>query len=352
MKKSLIALAVLAASGAAMAQSSVTLYGIADLWFGSVSQDALNAAPNPNGTVSSTRTTVMQSGGVNGSRWGLKGSEDLGGGLKANFDFQQGFSMDTGAAGTATLAFSRQSWVGLSGGFGATRLGRTTTPYDDVNGSSNAMFDSALAPANNIFLSTGYNARPNNTFYYQAPNMGGLSGAVSYSLAEDAATDDTFSANLTYGAGPFKVQLAYQVEGESTGTTPKAEATYTRIGGSYAFGPLTAKGTYGQVDNYKGLSGKDGTDWQLGLDYAMGPWVFTGSYAETDIDGYSIPGNTVPPTVRLVNDEKRKGFGLGAAYSLSKRTYVYGGYEADRSEQSGRSDIEHSIFALGVNHKF
>ena len=72
MKKSLIALAVLAASGASFAQSTATVYGIADLWIGS----------NDTGA---TSTTTIGSGGVNGSRWGLKGSEDLGGGLKANF---------------------------------------------------------------------------------------------------------------------------------------------------------------------------------------------------------------------------------------------------------------------------
>jgi predicted porin len=88
MKKSLVALAVLAASGAAMAQSSVTLYGIADLWFGTANTD--------NGTTSLSQT-LLESGGVNGSRWGLKGSEDLGGGLKANFDLQQGIRLDDGS---------------------------------------------------------------------------------------------------------------------------------------------------------------------------------------------------------------------------------------------------------------
>ena len=73
MKKSLIALAVLAASGAAMAQSSVTLYGIADVWFGGLKAD--QQAGNPD------RVTKLDSGGVNTSRWGLKGSDDLGGGL-------------------------------------------------------------------------------------------------------------------------------------------------------------------------------------------------------------------------------------------------------------------------------
>ncbi|MDO9203061.1 MAG: porin, partial [Hydrogenophaga sp.] len=112
MKKSLIALAVLAASGAAMAQSSVTLYGIADVV---IHKDKGASA-------------ALASGGVSGSRLGFKGTEDLGGGLKANFVLEQGLQLDTGAIGdgtakTAGQAFSRQSYVGLSGGFGEVKLG-------------------------------------------------------------------------------------------------------------------------------------------------------------------------------------------------------------------------------------
>jgi len=115
MKKTLVALAVLAASGASMAQSTVTLYGIADVQFNIESSDKTGTSISQN---------QIASGGVNGSRFGLKGSEDVGGGLSVNFDFQQGFSIDTGAArdeknnqGVAynNNAFSRASWVGLSG---------------------------------------------------------------------------------------------------------------------------------------------------------------------------------------------------------------------------------------------
>jgi predicted porin len=288
----------------------------------------------------------MKSGGVNGSRWGLKGSEDLGGGLKANFDFQAGFNLDDGAGtSTSATAFSRQSWVGLSGGFGATRIGRTTTPYDDVNGSSNAMFDSYLAPFNRIATSTTYAARPNNTLYYQAPVMGGFSGALSYSLAESDTTDDSYSANLTYGAGPFKAQFGYQFEGE---TPTLKEKQFTRLGGSWEMGAFTFKGTWGQVENAQGIDGRDADEWQLGLDFKTGPWVFTGSYAQSEIDSYYVGTN-------YVNEESRMGFGLAAAYALSKRTFVYGGYEQDTKEISGSSnypDLDHSVFAIGMQHKF
>ncbi|MBV5298281.1 MAG: porin, partial [Rhodoferax sp.] len=139
MKKSLIALAVMAASGASFAQSSVSVYGLADIWFGSVKVDL------PNG--SSTTTTKLDSGGVNTSRWGLKGSEDLGGGLKANFKLEQAIALDTGAAS----GFSRYAYVGFSGGFGEVKLGKTGTAYDEVNGSANAVFNSALSAENFVW---------------------------------------------------------------------------------------------------------------------------------------------------------------------------------------------------------
>lgn len=125
MKKSLIALAVLAASGAAMAQSSVTLYGIADVWVGRTSVTTAAGVK--------TNTSVLQSGGLGGSRLGFKGTEDLGGGLKAVFALEQGVAVDTGAGGT----FNRQSYVGLAGGFGQVTFGNTWTAMDDVLGASN-----------------------------------------------------------------------------------------------------------------------------------------------------------------------------------------------------------------------
>jgi len=337
MKKSLIALAVLAASGASMAQSTVTLYGIADLWFGTVTNETAGV---------SLSKTMLESGGVNGSRWGMKGSEDLGGGLKANFDFQAGIALDTGAGTSATAtAFSRQSWVGFSGGFGAFRLGRTTTAYDDVSGSSNAVFDSALAPMGSVFKSTGYSSRQNNMLYYQAPNMSGFSGAVSYALGEDktAATSatSTTSLNLTYGAGPLAVQFAYQVQDVLNPTAASSDAAFTRLGASYNFGVATAKVTYGKVSNVASVTDSNATDFQIGVDYPMSSALtLSASYAKSDDD-------------KPVGFESaRKGYGIGAAYTLSKRTFLYGGYRSNTATVLNTADTKDSVLAVGVQHRF
>jgi predicted porin len=339
MKKSLIALAVLAASGASMAQSSVTLYGIADLWFGNVTTETAGV---------SLSQTLLESGGVNGSRWGMKGSEDLGGGLKANFDFQAGIALDTGAGTSATAtAFSRQSWVGFSGGFGAVRLGRTTTAYDDVSGASDAVFDSALAPMNAVFKSTGYSARQSNMLYYQAPSMGGFSGAISYALGEDktatTSATSTTSLNLTYGAGPLAVQFAYQVQDVVNATAASSDAAFTRLGASYNFGVATAKATYGKVSNVGSATNVNATEYQIGVDYPMSSALtLSASYAKSN-DSQPVAG---------AFEQARQGFGIGAAYTLSKRTFVYGGYRSNTGTVANAADDKANVLAVGVQHRF
>ncbi|GAB4215965.1 MAG: porin [Rhodoferax sp.] len=328
MKKSLIALAVLAASGAAMAQSSVTTYGIADVWFGTVKAGGVTQ-------------TKLDSGGVAGSRWGLKGSEDLGGGLKANFDFQAGFGMDTGAGSSTTAtAFSRQSWVGFSGGFGALRLGRTTTAFDDVNGASDAMFDSAPAPQNVNFKSTKYSSRQSNMIYYQAPKFGGFSGALSYALGEDktatTGASSTTSLNLNYGAGPVAVQFGYQKED----TAAQDDTAFTRLGGSFDFGMAKAKLVYGKVTNMGQIKDAEATEWQLGADVPVSKALtLSASYAKSTDNA-------------VAGDAKRSGFGLAGAYTLSKRTFLYAAASWNKTEKTGLADAKTDIFALGVQHRF
>lgn len=336
MKKSLIALAVLAASGASFAQSSVTAYGLADIWFGSVRTD--------DGKGNTLTQTKLDSGGVNTSRWGLKGSEDLGGGLKANFVLEQGFNLDSGAGNVAGQAFSRYAYVGFSGGFGEIKLGKTGTAYDDVQGASDAVFDSALSPQTHVMLSAmNYTWNPANTIYYQAPTFSGFSGAFSYSLGENktAAKDASSitSLNLTYGAGPVAAQFGYQVEKDQAFSE---DTKYTRLGGSYNFGVATAKLTYGKVVSVGHANGFDASEWQIGADVPVSPALtLSVSYAKSDDDN---PAGFY--------EESRKGWGLAGAYTLSKRTFVYAGYTTNSFSQQGASDSKLDILAVGVQHKF
>jgi predicted porin len=325
--------AALAASGGAFAQSSVTLYGIADVWFGAIKANGV-------------RNTVLESGGISGSRFGLKGAEDLGGGLKANFLLEQGFSIDTGAAGTSTpfvtgtatptsQAFSRQSYVGLSGGFGEVKLGKMWTAYDDISGTTNAAFDSALSPQNGVWLSTGYQANPGNSIYYGSPNFGGASGALSYSLGENktaaVSAGSIVSAHLKYEGGPLYAGVAYQTE-KATGNATANK--FTRLNGSYDLGVVKVLAGFGRFQ--AGAAKTD--DWQVGADVPIGSALtISGGYARSK-DNTASGG------------AKRSGVGLAAMYAMSKRTSLYGGLHTHSTKNTNVNDVD--IFAVGVKHTF
>jgi len=341
MKKNLIALAILAASGVASAQSSVTVYGIADVWFGSTKNEA---AVNP------ARQTMIGSGGVSGSRFGFKGTEDLGGGLKANFLLEQGFSIDTGATGSTYLppskapvsqAFSRESYVGLSGSFGEVRLGKTYTPFDDISAATTPGFDSALSPsANGVWLSTGYNANPANTMYYASPSFSGFSGAVSYSFGEDKTAalkaSSTASFNVKYQGGPVYAGLAYQVDKDPATFGNSFKVKFTRLNGSYDLGMVKLLAGYGRVAAASART----TEWQIGADFPVtSALTLSGGYARSKDN--AVLGNT-----------KRSGLGLAASYSLSKRTSVYGGVQASKTETTAPATVKANLYAVGVRHAF
>lgn len=286
MKKSLIALAVLSSvAGFAQAQSSVSVYGVVD------------AVLHKDKGV----PAALTSGGVSGSRLGFKGSEDLGGGLKANFLLEHGFNVDTGTQRTAGSSFDRQAYVGLSGGFGEFKLGKIWSAYDDISGATSPVFDSVLSPVNSVWASTGYVGNPSNGIYYATPTFGGVSGALSTNLKEGTGNQST-AFNVQYNGGPVYAGVAYQVDKTAAGDTK-----FTRVNGSYDLGAAKLLAGYGNV---KAGSVKT-TDLSFGADVPLGAnLVLSAGYASSKTDGA----------------ERLSGLGLGVAYSLSKRTTVYGGF--------------------------
>ena len=332
MKKTLIALAAMA-SMSAFAQSSVTLYGVADIWFGS-----LKAETGGTATVAPTgvRQTLLNSGGLNGSRWGLKGSEDLGGGLKANFQFESGFDLDTGTSAQGAL-FGRQAFVGLSGGFGEVRFGRQYTAYDELRGATNSTFDSAFTPTGNVWTATGgdYAGRANNQLYYATPDFGGFSGAIGYALGEDktATTNasNILSLHAKYANGPILVGIAHQSEKLAAGAGTNK---YTLLAGSYDFGVVKLTGGYNDGKAAAAGSPKQ-KEFQLGLSAPIGAATISAGYAQ------GKAGNT-----------KSNGFGLAATYDLSKRTAAYAGLETDKTKDTGVTTTKNTLYAVGVRHRF
>jgi len=338
MKKSLIALAVMAAAGAASAQSSVQLYGIADVWFGGVKATGSKAQ------------TVLEDGSVggsrfvDGSRFGLKGSEDLGGGLKAIFTLEQGFTLDNGAlnkdaAGKEQTGFNREATVGLQGNFGTVKLGKQFNAFDDVSSAAATVFDGTLTPMNTVFESAAFGSTDANTVKYISPSFSGFSGSVSYSFGENKkpgvdATNDYALAGK-YANGPFAAGIGYGVKDLGAAGEDKA----TRLNGSYNFGVATLKASYGLVDY---ASNFETNEYEIGVDYPVAPnLILSAGYA------YSENENAAG-----VKQSDNSGLGLAAAYLLSKRTTAYAGVRSTKLDKVVGTDVTTNVYAVGVKHAF
>lgn len=323
MKKSLITLAVLAASGAAVAQSSVSVYGRVDLSVGSVK------------TLKDGSQTQLLDGNLTSTRLGFRGAEDLGGGLKANFKIEHRFDADTGAA--EEPMWKGESTVGLSGGFGEIKLGRSSTIYDEVRGLSNSssVFDSAFTPsANGVFKSGGdYSSRFNNKITYTLPKLGGIYGGLEFALDEAADKNaNMLGAKLGYKNGPMDVALGLQQE---KGT----ENDYVMLAGAYDLGVASLSAG---INQRKGnVASGDDNELTLGVNVPMGPVALSFGYAtsKTEVSG--------------ATKAKASGLGFGASYALSKRTKLYGGYRTNNTKNgTGTKTVDDRLFAIGVRHDF
>ncbi len=372
MKKSLVALSVLAASSAVMAQSSVSLYGIADAFVGSRQTTGISLVGG-NMVTLEQRQSVLDSGGLNGSRWGLKGTEDLGGGLKANFVLESGFDISSGGlnipAATTGVLFGRQAFVGLSSDFGALSLGRQYGAYENVRGTflsaqgNSPAFDATngvpltqilakyavngaftlgnpsvatdintAAVGGRIGAWAGYQARIDNSIRYETPNISGFQAAVVYGFGENknvpANTPATKNASfsLTYANGPLALGLAHQDDELAKDFHLKN----TAFGGNYDLGLARIFLAYNQA-KYTGLAKQN--EWSVGARAPLGATTLVAQYARSN-------GNDLG---------KSQSLGLSAEYSLSKRTTAYGAFNQTRAYQNL---VKNNVYGLGVRHTF
>ena len=317
-KMTRVVLAVLAVAGstAAMAQSSVTLYG------------------RVNTTVERQKVGDVSTTGLfnNSSRFGFKGTEDLGGGLKAGFQLESGFNSDTGAA--ASTFFGRQSEVNLSGNFGMVRLGNffaesyyATADYvslhnHDTGSSSDALYAYVMQNANKVA--------------YRTPSFGGFTVEGAVGLHEQ-----------TVGG-----KNAYD------------------LAANYGMGALALGAGYSQLDNDK----------QLGLRafYTMGAFMVGGYYQRNDEDllgtrnNFRLAGAYMMGASEFhlnagranswskLNDSAATQYTLAYNYNLSKRTKVYTYYTRINNDGAARYGFgqkdaagqNFSSFAVGVRHNF
>lgn len=349
MKNPILAVALLgAAAGAAQAQTSLQLYGNLDA--GIVKRSGEN--------VSIGRRAA--------NTLGVKGTEDLGNGLKALFHLEMRYEPDTGSRetgpdGSQRPLFQGQSRVGLAGGFGALRIGRGLTPFHETIGAFEPFH--AIETAGGFYTDlsvAGYSSQPldpigssgnrwSNAVWYNSPlingfqlntalatkeNNGGAAiigrGSASspqYPAGADASANP-FSVSATYNNGPAALMAAYERNA--------VESKVWSIGASvYATPELKLMGTYTSLDeeNTRPIHA-DTRSWVLGANYTYGPGKFLFGYGQKDTDGL----------------DKVEQLSLGYEYSLSKRTYLY--IDASRKKGMVTSPSTVNQYDVGINHTF
>jgi predicted porin len=339
MKKTLIALAALAVSGASMAQ--VTLYGVVDVAIGSA---------NYSGAPSSVTGTQMVGNGsavtnsVNdgNSRWGFKVVEDLGGGMKFTGQFEQNINYEDGSTVTAN---SRYAYGQLSGNFGALKYGRTLSPSFfgvaawELTGAANF---SAVA---NQFGFAGAGSRNSSEMSYTTPSMGGFTATLGYVTEQDGIAQgyggSKVDANAIYAAGPLSVGLSYWKLDKPAVALNNVNAS---TDGNYALGASYNFGSFILAGSFQDPAGSS-QGWTLGGSVPVGAWKFTADVAQdTGFD--------------------KTDYLLYAGYSLSKRTTVYFDYRRDgKSGKTGTLadgtigfkrtlNVDVDAYGLGIRHNF
>lgn len=374
MKKTLLAAALAAGlaaqAGVAQAQTNVRLYGLVDGYAGYVDNSAASRGS----------AIVVNSGGMTTSFFGMNGSEDLGGGLRAVFALESFFRVDTGAYGRfgagPDTGFTRSAWVGLAGNFGQVTLGRNTSPFFLATVFFNPFGDSfVFSPlithtwvgSQLDGVSTGQSIVSgdtglSNSLRWTSPSFGGLRADVALSTRTDGIfVTENFTGNrsqgragdfaLFFNRGPLAASVVFRTIDLESGATPAAATDRKQrafqLGGSYDFRVAKLFGTYtDQRENFVAGNDADKRTFQLGVSVPVtGSSAVLASFARSN---YERPG---------VQDNTRSTFTLGYNYTLSRRTDLYANWLRDqvRGVDGASADLlnnTQNVIGLGIRHRF
>jgi predicted porin len=345
MNKSLFTLATLSAFAAgAYAQSSVTLFGVLDV----------NAAQIKNGSAGSLKS--LSQGALNTSRLGLRGSEDLGGGLSAGFHLEGQVNPDNG---TMTSVFwNRRSTVSLIGSWGELRLGRDYNPssrntylFEPYIGTSvGTVLNFTLAPTATLGSGATTALRTNNAVAYFLPKgLGGLYGEAMIAPSEGAPGNKYFGGRLGYAAGPFDVSAAYG----TTKTASSDDFKQWNIGLAYKLDSMKLLGLY-NVHEFGGLEQKTTA---LGLAVPVGLGEFRAMWAANSRSGGAVGSG-------FASGDDSNMLSVGYVYNLSKRTALYGFAGRIANDGAARLTVDgtapaamaagetSSGYQFGITHRF
>ncbi|MGT2476521.1 porin [Paraburkholderia terrae] len=382
--------ALMAFASAASAQSSVTLYGLVD------------AGMSFNSNAGGKHQVAMTSGNMNGARWGLTGIEDLGGGLRAIFQLEAGYSVTNGTIGQNGTEFGRQAYVGLTNQYGTATLGRQ---YSDVSmkvgpfqasnwAAGGAAYGAHVGDIDNLDSSW----RINNAVKFQSVDYNGLTFGGLYSFGGQAGNftkNNIYDLDVTYANGPFSAAVAYlyaknpnfsfygnRANDSTTGVniTSPAVAGYAAAGSqqivtagaAYKVGAATLGMVYSNV-KFNSL----GVTAVAGLNPTARAYRGSATFniGEVSVKYYVTPSLLLGVAYNYTRDSGATGdsgahynqYDLGAIYSLSKRTalYLVGLYQTASGtnslgnkavaaiNQATASSTNHQFVAtLGINHKF
>jgi len=348
-KLSTLALAAGAAASfaaPAAAQSSITLYGIVDASVEYVNAD-VNASTSSTGAVNLGEDGLRLTNGVQqGSRLGIRGTEDLGGGQRAIFTIEHRFAVDTGDTSGGTGAsgnqkfWNGQAWVGLQGGWGRLTAGRQYTPLYNMLQPTDA---TSYQWYNNV--STFFNNRLDNSIEYRTPTFGGLVVNAMYAFGENLApsttagvsneSGDSYGVGVQWSLGGLLLGGAYMGYGATDSNA--SDRSEWGAGAKYSFGSQTMLGA-GYL--WSDRSGRDTSSIYVSGSIGLGTSTLYGNFVMVDADGRKSSNR----------------FGVAWSLPLSKRTNVYvaTGLSGDVSVGSGANltYTDPLLVALGVRHLF
>ena len=341
MKKSLVALAVLGGASfmiptmPVMAQSSVTLYGVADAGVGKAKVDG------------DRKVHMISSGTMNNgtSRMGLRGVEDLGGGLKVGFNFESGLSLRNGGTGQSGGQFwSRQANVWIGGPWGTFQMGRALVPSFFAADTWELTDYANYSVVGNVYGFGSDIHRRSGMFVYKSPDLAGFSGQVSYQTKADNEYDGTLLNPITgeraRDTNHWDVALMYNngpIHVGASANKSKHHTTDYSVGGKYSLAMFDIAASYNSARAYNGRRG-----------FTVGGKFHTGPFSVT-LD--------VARDTKVAFGKKRTSAMLEGKYALSKRTFVYAAYlRAPVTNPAGVGTISYNQstnnYGIGLRHNF
>ena len=319
-----------AVCGQAYAQSTVTIYGVVDA--GVEYQKASAGASGP-----ATSTWSLVNGTFAASRFGLRGSEDLGGGQKAFFQLEHGFNVNDGTV-TGAAFWGRKAIVGLGGSWGELSLGRDYTPafwvqfYTDVN--AFAMYGNSGTMS--AFALTGM-LRANNGIYYVSPEVNGFRGRLTYTFGDQSTTPPKDAGRIIGLSGEYRSPTlsagVFHQERRTvfpTNSTTSAANVYQGVTGLYNFGQWAVSGGLARLDPAGPNTATSGVVKSL-----WGGVIYRFASSDVRVNVGHVRTDVTAPT-----DGKSTLVGVNYAYNLSKRTNLYIGAGQVKNNVSAQFGLE------------